>query len=518
MNTITRILLALLFVLSSQTLIAQEQETTTLDAETQKLWDAHTVVPKTDDVKELRAFLKYGDDNWMQMNGRLRGAETWQRFHIAKNQATFEAADRILALVKDEPGEEPPPPQTYAEFFGWDQEIDDVTFALQMKINAFGGSRKRDSAWARKYRDFIDEIKKNPAHKYVEKFAEHSWYAQHFNAAVWPHDVGGDEPVFEESLRAYEESFENLKRYCLENDGDPYIKFGIDNWKTPHVQAAEILERRGKLKKGMLAKPALEFYRSLYEKYEDAPQAEGWLRNINNDLVKYDVLTAEDQLAAFQVKVEELRQLLETGLNEDSRMKVSGLHQIAEELDCRNEALRLLLTTARPIFAASQVEEHQMTAVAYDIALNHLALEGVEYELEGVLTDGTKINLKDYRGKVVVLDYWATWCGPCVGDMPNMKQFYEGWHKDRGVEVIGISVDEDLDALKAFLEKEQIPWPNVSEKLTQEQNLASSQEQYKINSYPTTILIDQNGQVVRAGGGLYSVVREIRKLFPVEEK
>ena len=516
MNTRIRILLACLFTLCTQALYAQEQET--LDAETQKLWDAHTVVPKTDDVKELRAFLQYGSDNWLQMNGRIRGTETWQRFHLAKNDATFEAANRMLALVKDEPGEEPPPPKTFADFFQWDQEIDDVTFALHKKIFAFGGSRKRDSDWARKFRNFIDEIKKNPAHKYVEKFAEHSWYAQHFNAAVWPNDVGRDEPVFEESLRAYEESFENLKRYCLENDGDPYIKFGIDNWKTPHVQAAEILEGRGKLKKGTLAKPALEFYRDLYEKHKDAPEADGWLRNINNDLVKYDILTADDPYAAFQVKVEELRQTLETGLDENSWLKVNGLHQIAEEMGSRKEALRLLLTTVRPIFEASEDEKLRDWVIGYDIQLKHLALEGIAFELEAVTLDGTKINLQDYRGKVVVLDYWATWCGPCVGDMPILKTFYEHWHKDRGVELIGISVDDDLDALKEFLEKEQIPWPNVSEKLSKEQNLPSSQEQYTINAYPTTILIDQNGKVVRAGNGLYSIIREISKLFQVEDK
>jgi thiol-disulfide isomerase/thioredoxin len=171
------------------------------------------------------------------------------------------------------------------------------------------------------------------------------------------------------------------------------------------------------------------------------------------------------------------------------------------------------------VIEASDNEKIRDLADGHDIELNHLALEGVDFELEGVKVEGKKINLKDYRGKVVILDYWATWCGPCIGDMPQLKRFYEGgWVKDGKVVLIGVSVDEDLDALKQFIEKEKLPWSNVSTKLSKEQNLPDSVAKYKIDAYPTTILIDQTGKVVRAGGGLYSVSREIWKLFPAEEK
>ncbi|MCL2117985.1 MAG: TlpA family protein disulfide reductase [Planctomycetaceae bacterium] len=509
-------LLAMLALLTAPVkLDAQEQDT--LDAETQKLWDAHTVVPKTDDVKELRAFLQYGNDKWIQMNGRMRGENMWERYRTEKNKATFEAADRIIALSKNEPGEEPPPPKDWRDYPGWNDD-DDLKFALIAKIGAYNRAREWNPDWEQQFRDLIEEIRKNPAHKYILKFAEASWFCHHFNAAAWPKGVHGEEPAFEESLRLYEENFENLKRYYAENADDPYLKYQFDHTRDNHQQAAENIEGRGKLKKGTLAKPSLEFYRDLYEKHSDAREAEGYLRNIKNALVKYDILTADDPLAAFQVKVEELKQSLEAELNEDSWLKVSGLSQIADEMDRRNEALRLLYTTVRPVFEASENEKIRDWVLGYDITLNHLALEGVEFELEAVLVDGTKIDLKDYRGKVVVLDYWATWCGPCIGDMPLLKTFYENWHRDRDVELIGFSVDDDLDALKAFIEKEQLAWPNVSGKLSQRQNLPDSQSKYNINAYPTTILIDQNGKVVRAGSGLYSIIREVGKLFPVEDE
>ena len=516
-----RILFVILLALCSPLLYAQEHA---LDAETQKLWDAHTVVPKTDDIKALRAFLQYGGDNWMQMNGRIHTPEMWQRFDIEKNKATFEAADRILALAKDEPGKAPPPPKTQMEYYSFfDKEIGDVQFALSKKINAFGSANTWNPDWAQHFRDFIEELKKNPAHKCLLKFAESNWFGFHFNAAVFPKGIPGTDEkslVFEDTFRAYQENFENLKRFCTENEDDPYLKFGISYWKTTQIQAAETLEYRGKLKKGMLVKPALEFYRSLYEKHSDAPQAEGYLRRINNDLVKYEILAADDPFAALKVKVAEMKQSLETELNEDSWQKVSAFQQIAEEMEQRNEALRLVLKTARPIFEASKEEKIRDFALGFNVQLKCLALEDIkEFELEGVLLDGTKINLKDYRGKVVLLNYWATWCGPCLGEIPQLKRFHElegGWIKTGKVELIGISVDEDLDALKNLIAKEKIQWRNVSEKLSLEQKLPDSRKKYGIDAFPTVILIDQTGKVIRAGD-LHSVIGEIRKLVVAEE-
>ena len=241
---------------------------------------------------------------------------------------------------------------------------------------------------------------------------------------------------------------------------------------------------------------------------------------INNDLVKYEILAADDPFAALKVKVAEMKQSLETELNDDSWQKVSALNQIAKEMEQRNEALRLVLTTAIPIFEASNEEKIRDWALSFDLELKRLALEDIkEFELEGVLLDGTKINLKDYRGKVVLLNYWATWCGPCLGEIPQLKRLHEmegGWVKTGKVELIGISVDEDLDALKNVIAKEQIQWRNISEKLSLEQNLPDSRKKYGIDAFPTVILIDQSGKVVRAGD-LHSVIGEIRKLLPAEE-
>jgi len=78
------------------------------------------------------------------------------------------------------------------------------------------------------------------------------------------------------------------------------------------------------------------------------------------------------------------------------------------------------------------------------------ALVGQKLELDGVTLDGRRLNMADYQGKVVLVDFWATWCGPCREEIPNILANWTKYH-DSGFEVIAISVDKDLDALQKFV-------------------------------------------------------------------
>ena len=110
-------------------------------------------------------------------------------------------------------------------------------------------------------------------------------------------------------------------------------------------------------------------------------------------------------------------------------------------------------------------------------------------------TDGQEINLANYRGKVVLIDFWATWCGPCVRAVPLLLDLYEKFH-DQGFEVLGISLDQDRDALQQFCSDRKIPWPQFFDGKGWKNELAVA---HAISAIPTTYLIDRDNKLVAVG-------------------
>ena len=105
---------------------------------------------------------------------------------------------------------------------------------------------------------------------------------------------------------------------------------------------------------------------------------------------------------------------------------------------------------------------------------------------------GKPLSISAYKGKVVLVDFWATWCGPCIGELPNVKKTYAK-HHESGFEIVGISLDSDKDKLTAFLEKQEMPWQEFFDGEGWKNKLA---QQYGINSIPATYLLDRDGKVI----------------------
>lgn len=114
--------------------------------------------------------------------------------------------------------------------------------------------------------------------------------------------------------------------------------------------------------------------------------------------------------------------------------------------------------------------------------------------LEIAFTDlkGNQIDLAAMKGKVVLVDFWATWCGPCVAELPHVLEAYEKYH-DKGFEVIGISLDQDKAALESFIKDNSMPWPQHFDGKGWKNSIA---QKYSITSIPATYLIGKNGKVV----------------------
>lgn len=100
--------------------------------------------------------------------------------------------------------------------------------------------------------------------------------------------------------------------------------------------------------------------------------------------------------------------------------------------------------------------------------------------------NGQPLSIEQFRGKVVLLDFWATWCPPCIAEMPNVKRTYAKY-KNQNFEIIGISLDRSMTPLKSYIEKEGLTWPQYYD------NSRNVSNMYQVRSIPSTFLIDGEG-------------------------
>lgn len=103
---------------------------------------------------------------------------------------------------------------------------------------------------------------------------------------------------------------------------------------------------------------------------------------------------------------------------------------------------------------------------------------------------GKKVSLSEFRGKVVVLNFWATWCGPCEAEMPSLNNLYKEF-KSKGLVVIAISVDPTTATVLSFITEKKLAFPVLLDK-----NKEVYFDNYAVMGLPTTFIIDRNGVLV----------------------
>ena len=105
---------------------------------------------------------------------------------------------------------------------------------------------------------------------------------------------------------------------------------------------------------------------------------------------------------------------------------------------------------------------------------------------------GQPLSISALKDKIVLVDFWATWCVPCVAELPNVKAAYEKFHA-KGLEIVGVSLDEDKNELLGFLKTNNVPWPQFFDGKRWTNELAVK---YAISAIPATFLLDRSGKIV----------------------
>ncbi len=167
--------------------------------------------------------------------------------------------------------------------------------------------------------------------------------------------------------------------------------------------------------------------------------------------------------------------------------------QALEQIPGGSDAAVAAMKTFGPIFETSSNDRIRGLSKAFEGKLRFMSLPGNPMEISGTLLNGQAFDPATLAGKVVLVDFWATWCGPCVAEIPNMLAEYEKYH-DKGFEIVGISLDQDRAALEAFVAERKIPWPVLHEGDAGGGNPLA--EFYGISGIPQFVLIGRDGNVI----------------------
>lgn len=311
-------------------------------------------------------------------------------------------------------------------------------------------------------------------------------------------------------------------------------------WRTnpPAQQAVSDYEKQNGLLAGEAADKAKAFYTEfpMHPKADEARKTELHLLDVaiqlgsTNRQVQFDALRdrrlndpnvpADEKFALQAQGIVKILESTSPNRSEALARAEKATLDLRKQFPKREEAYQLALMLANSYLEHGNVERAR--SVAADVEKNGEgdAKEEAQAQLRKIdrvgkpldlrFTDlkGTQVNLKDYAGKVVLVDFWATWCGPCVAALPDVKETYTKY-RQKGFEIIGISLDKEMDALTKFISEKEMSWPQYFDGLGWNNKFAAK---FEITGVPALWLVDKKGNLRDLNGGA-SLGTKVEKLL-----
>lgn len=242
----------------------------------------------------------------------------------------------------------------------------------------------------------------------------------------------------------------------------------------------------------------------------------------------------EIALAGKDAKITLQLLLVRDKSSEERLTLVQNLQEEIEAMPVDAASAKLGMTLARNLSAV--VDDKSATRIADELSLHFaesdttevqkvsedlkgfsrmINLSGNPIRVVGKTLEGEELAWESLRGKVVLVDFWATWCGPCVGEFPLMKQLYETYHQ-HGFEVVGISLDDSKADVQQFVSDRELPWIIVCNAEGDDYNGFSDENAryYGISGIPQMIFVGKDGIVQATDARGEKLAKLLAQAFP----
>ncbi|MEH0157445.1 TlpA disulfide reductase family protein [Limibacter armeniacum] len=229
--------------------------------------------------------------------------------------------------------------------------------------------------------------------------------------------------------------------------------------------------------------------------------------------LREEYMQAEDK-AAVEAKFEDFQKTVTEKRKEFAKKAGGSLVNVLvlQQIDLDSE-----YAFAEPIVKQMQ-EENPGNEMVDQIAKRlssskQTAVGEMAPEIKLATPEGKEVALSSLRGQVVMIDFWASWCGPCRAENPNVVKLYDKYH-DQGFEIFGVSLDRKKEDWVQAIEKDKLTWPQVSDLKFWQSEAAKA---YNITAIPATLLLDKEGKIIAKNLRGKALEDKLAEIFSTEE-